>query len=123
MDNNQNSNQKGFDLEDRTLTFSKKLLLLVRKLPKIPSNFSLGDQVLRSGTSVGANYREANDALGDKDFGMRIKISRKEAKETVYWLELLKQNNPELEPDISSLLDEASQLVKIFSTIIKRSSF
>ena len=72
--------------------------------------------------SVGANYREANDALSKKDFKYRIKITRKEAKETCYWLELLEEANSEYQEEIRKLLTEAIELKKIFSSIADKFS-
>ncbi len=76
---------------------------------------------MRSGGSIGANYREANDALSKKDFLHRMRITRKEAKETVYWLELLSEACPEFTKEIDSLAREAQELLRIFSTIIEKS--
>lgn len=111
------NNQK-FDLEDRTLSFSKKVIDLVKVLPKNTVNFELSSQIVRSAGSVGANYREANDALSKKDFYMRLKISRKEAKETKYWLELILHNCPESNNLIVPLISESIELIKIFSSIL-----
>lgn len=119
---NNSQNSKRFDLEERTLNFAKKVIDLIKKLPKNTVNFEMSNQVIRSGGSIGANYREANDSLGKKDFFMRIRICRKEAKETKYWLELLLHNNPELKEPIEPLMQESSELVKIFSTILTKSS-
>ena len=119
---NNSQNSKRFDLEERTLNFAKKVIDLIKKLPKNTVNFEMSNQVIRSGGSIGANYREANDSLGKKDFFMRIRICRKEAKETKYWLELLLHNNPELKEPIEPLIQESSELVKIFSTILTKSS-
>ncbi|MFA7314597.1 MAG: four helix bundle protein [Candidatus Magasanikbacteria bacterium] len=76
---------------------------------------------MRSATSVGANYREANEKLSKKDFLHRIKISRKECKETTYWIELIINNNQQLAKKIESLLNESIELRKILSTIIDKS--
>src|SRR3989344_8582634 len=119
MNNDQKS--KKFDLEDRTLNFSKKIIDLVKILPKNSVNFELISQIVRSSGSIGANYREANDALGRKDFYMRIRICRKEAKETKYWLELLLHNNPELDDIIQPLIQESLELIRIFSAILNKS--
>jgi len=73
--------KKKFDLEDRTLEFAKRVVRMCKELPTNTVNNKLIDQLIRSAGSVGANYREANDALGTKDFLMRLKISRKEAKD------------------------------------------
>ena len=88
--NNENSNSKPvYDLEERTFQFAKNIRLFVKTLPKSMANFEDGKQLLRASGSVGANYIEANESLGRKDFLMRIKISRKEAKESMYWLRLI----------------------------------
>lgn len=107
-----------YDLEERTLQFSKRILALVKALPPNDINRTLGNQCTRSGTSVGANYREANDALGKQDFIHRLRIARKEAKETAYWLELIIENNPTLAKRMENLLQESRELIKILSAII-----
>lgn len=114
------TNNQTFDLEQRTLEFSKKVIDLIKILPKNTVNFEISSQVIRSAGSVGANYREANDALSKKDFLMRIKISRKEAKETKYWLELLGHNN-DFGESINYLRQESTELIKIFSAILNKS--
>lgn len=119
MDNSHTS--KKFDLEERTLSFAKRVIDLIKKLPKNTVNYEMSSQVIRSAGSVGANYREANDSLGKKDFFMRIRICRKEAKETKYWLELVFHNSPELKQIVESLIQESSELVKIFSAILSKS--
>ncbi len=82
-------NGKSYDLEERTFKFAQDVRVLINNLPKTATNAEDGKQVIRSLGSVGANYIEANEALSKKDFVMRIKISRKEAKESKYWLRLL----------------------------------
>ena len=118
MTNNQNAHK--FDLEDRTLEFAKKVIDLLKQLPRSSINLEMTSQIVRSAGSVGANYREANDALGKKDFYMRMKICRKEAKETKYWLELILHNNSELKEQILLLIGEVTELIKIFSSILNR---
>tara|TARA_R110002124_G_scaffold277621_4_gene449161 strand:+ start:242 stop:547 length:306 start_codon:yes stop_codon:yes gene_type:complete len=87
-----------YNLENRTLEFAKTTRAFVKVLPRCTSNFEDGKQLIRSSGSIGANYIEANEALSKKDFKMRVKISRKEAKESAYWLKLVDvQNNSELE--------------------------
>jgi len=112
-------NLKQYDLEDRTLEFSKRLIRLVKALPKNDINFILGRQIIRSGTSVGANYREANETETKKDFQFRLRISRKEAKEIVYWFNLIIEANPHLKERIQPILQESMELLKILATIIK----
>ena len=97
------------------------MIALCKKVPKNTINHELVGQVVRSSGSVGANYREANDALSKKDFVFRMKISRKEAKETGYWLELIKEANPDFGAKIEPLLNESVELRKIFSSIIEKS--
>jgi len=112
-----------YSLENRTLDFAKITRAFVKVLPKCTNNFEDGKQLIRSSGSVGANYIEANEALSKKDFKMRVKISRKEAKESVYWLKLVDvQNNSELEKQRLVLIDEATQLLKILSSIILKAA-
>lgn len=108
-------------LDERTLEFGKKVIRLCKSLPKNAVSIEPIKQVMRSGCSVGANYREANDALSRKDFTFRLRISRKEAKETMYWLELLAEACPEFQKDIAPLAQEVYELVKILSSIIEKS--
>ncbi len=81
--------EKKYDLEDRTLAFAKEVIQLVNKVSRTLPNIEIAKQLIRSSGSVGANYIEANESLGERDFAMRIKICRKEAKESRYWLHLL----------------------------------
>jgi four helix bundle protein len=115
-------NSKRYDLEERTFQFSKSVALYVKQLPRSVSNLEYSRQVVDSSGSVGANYIEANEALSKKDFTMRIKICRKEAKESAYWLKLIIETNDEnYNQDGRKLLDEAIELTKIFSSILARS--
>ncbi len=110
-----------YDLTERMFRFARDIRCLVNSLPKKTTNFEDGRQVVRSSGSVGANYIEASEPLGFKDELHKLKISRKEVKETIYWLKLImSQNNIELLTDISKLIDEATQILKILSTIIKK---
>ena len=114
-------NHKPYDLEDRTLEFGKRIIRLCQALPKNSVNFKLMDQLVRSGTSVGANYREANETETKKDFLFRLRIARKEGKETIYWLNLIIEANTCLADRIKPLVDETGELVKILATIIEKS--
>ncbi|MCL5094234.1 MAG: four helix bundle protein [Patescibacteria group bacterium] len=118
----QKTNTKIYDLEERTLNFSKEIIRFCKGLSKNTVNFELISQLIRSACSIGANYIEANEALSKKDFIHRVKISRKEAKETIYWLNLVLEINPNLNGRINSLIKEAIELKKILSVIIERSS-
>lgn len=108
-------------LDERTLEFGKRIIRLYKELPKNTLTVELVKQVIRSGCSIGANYREANDALSKKDFVHRLRISRKEAKETMYWLELVIEACPEFRKNIDPLIQEVYELVKILSAIIEKS--
>jgi four helix bundle protein len=77
-----------YDLEARTLRFAKDVIAFVRSLPNSLPNTEISKQLVRSAGSVGSNYIEANESLGSKDFLMKVKISRREAKESRYWLQL-----------------------------------
>ncbi len=119
----ENSNNKPvYDLEERTFLFAKAVMLFVKTLPYSVGNSEDSKQLIKSSGSVGANYREANEALSKKDFVMRMKISRKEAKESEYWLRLINETN-----DLDSLgegeklFNEVVELKKILSAIIEKS--
>lgn len=113
---------KQYDLEERTFKYAQDVRALVKKLPKTISNIEDGKQVIRSSGSVGANYIEANESLSKKDFIMRIKICRKESKETCYWLGLFDLNGGmELEGIRQALINEGRELTKIFGAILNKS--
>jgi four helix bundle protein len=113
---------KTYDLEERTFQFAKAVRLMIKTLNKTTANFEDSKQVVRSSGSVGANYIEANESLSKKDFLHRVKISRKEAKESIYWLRLINETNDiEDKKEIESLLQEATELKKILSAIIEKS--
>lgn len=107
-----------YDLEQRTLDFAKNIIRLCKKLPNNIVNMKLVDQLIRSAGSIGANYREANESLSKKDFLMRMKISRKESKETIFWLELILEANPDSKKETDILIAESIELKKILSAII-----
>jgi four helix bundle protein len=111
-----------YDLELRTTEFAKRIIRLCKVLPKNIINNPYISQIIRSSGSIGANYREANDALGKKDFIHRLKISRKEAKETYHWLELISEANPGLKARMGELNQENQELINILSAIIKNST-
>src|SRR3990167_3961864 len=112
---------KQYDLEDRTFEFARRVRAFVKKLPRTAGNFEDGKQLIRSSGSIGANYIEANESLSKKDFALRVKISRKEAKESIYWLKLLDidYNLKELEEERTELIQEATEIMKIFGAIIE----
>jgi four helix bundle protein len=117
--NHKNPNSKIYNLEDRTLQFAKRINKYVNKLPKTIPNMVNGRQLVRSGGSVGSNYIEANESLSKKDFKMRVKISKKESKETRYWLKLTEPKEKEsVEKNI--LIQESTELMKIFGSILEK---
>ena len=115
-------NKPVYDLEERTFQFAKAVRILVKTLTKTIANIEDSKQLLRASGSVGANYREANESLSKKDFLMRIKICRKEAKESAYWLRLIHETNNLKNGDVAQrLIQEATELMKIFSSILEKS--
>jgi len=115
-------NSKQYDLEERTFEFAKNVRNFVQKLPKTISNIEDGKQLAKASGSVGGNYIEANEALSKKDFIMRIKISRKEAKESRYWLRLADvHGDRQLESVRRDLQQEATELMNIFGSILRKS--
>jgi four helix bundle protein len=96
--------EKRYDLEERTEKFTKNVISLCKKIPKNTINIELVSQLVRSSGSVGANYIEANEAISQKDLNFRIRICRKEAKETRYWIKLLVAANAEIEKETDGLI-------------------
>jgi four helix bundle protein len=114
---------KPYDLENRTFEFAKHVRLFTKGLKRSLSNSEDAKQVIRSSGSVGANYIEANESLSKKDFVMRIKICRKEAKESAYWLQLIGEINEDAVQEKAAILHkEANELKKIFSAIIQKTT-
>jgi len=112
---------RGRDLVERTRVFALEVRRLLNRLPKVISNYEDARQVARSSGSVAANYLEAQEALSRKDFFFRIKVCRKEARETVLWLGLLEtQRAADLDEECSRLQREAEELVRIFSSIARK---
>ena len=116
---NENTNIPVYDLEERTLQFAKNVRIWVKSLPKTIANVEDIKQLIRASGSVGANYIEANESLSKKDFVFRIKICKKEAKESGYWIRLILESNDNIveEKNGKLLLQESIELKKIFSSI------
>lgn len=113
---------KQFDLEERTYQFAKRIRGFLKKVPRTISNIEDSKQLSRSSGSVGANYIEANESLSKKDFRMRVKISKKEAKESKYWLRLIDVgDSKEIESERQELINEITELMKIFGSILEKS--
>ena len=112
--------KKPYNLEERTLEFAKGIVNLCSILPQNAVNFKLISQLVGASGSVGANYREANEKLSKKDFLHRMKSTRKECKESSYWLELVKETNQKFTYEIEGFIKESQELRNIFSCIISR---
>jgi len=113
--------RKPYDLEERTELFAREVRVLVKRAPRTLANIEDLKQLVKSSGSVGANYIEANEALSRKDFAMRIKISRKEAKESAYWLRLIDTGDgPDFAAECQALIQEATELIKIFGAILQK---
>jgi four helix bundle protein len=117
--NQKDTRVRQFDLEKRTATFSASVRRLVTQLSKTTWNIEDGKQLIRASGSVGANYIEANESLGRKDFVHHLRICRKEVKESRYWLKLVSINNTELERERALLIQEATELLHIFNAGIR----
>lgn len=116
-------NSKPYDLEERTYNFAVQCRDMVKRLAKTTPNLEYGKQLIRSSGSQAANYIEANEALGKKDFAMRIKICRKETKESCLWLRLCDAGgNSDLEQERLRLFKEAGELRNIFTAILRKAS-
>ena len=107
------------DLKDRTFKFSINIINLVELLPKIKATSVISYQILKSGTSVGANYRAAKRARSNKEFIAKINIVLEEADETLFWLEIIKVKNWISDNLLSELLKEANELTAIFASTLK----
>jgi four helix bundle protein len=110
-----------YNLEERTLQFAKRVRAFTKKLPRSLENIEDIKQLTKASGSQGANYIEANESISKKDFIYRIKISRKEAKESGFFLKLVDTNDDiELENERQSLIQEAMELTKIFGSIVTK---
>lgn len=106
------------DLRIRTKSFALRIIKLYSSLPKSTEAQVIGKQILRSGTSVGANYREAYRSRSKAEFISTLGICLKELEETTYWLELLHESNIVSIKKLELLLDECNQLIAIFTSIV-----
>lgn len=116
----ENKKDKKYDLEERTFEFARDIRDFSRKAPMTLSNYEDFKQLIRATVSVGANYIEANENVGDKDFIFRIKLCRKESKESRFFLRLIYiDNNEKLEKERQDYIREATELMNIFGAIIR----
>jgi four helix bundle protein len=112
----QNPNAKAYDLEERTAKFGESIIEFAKSLPHDRINDELVGQLVKAGTSVGANYEEADGAESRKDFRHKIAVCKKEAKETKFWLRMIAKANPTRKEESVSLWREAQELTLIFSS-------
>ena len=113
---------KQYDLEERTARFGEDVIVLARRVTKDVVNMPLTSQVVRSATSVGANYVEADDTQTKKDFRHKIGLCLREAKETKHWLRMLAKANEDLATDCRMLWQEAHELTLILAAIVRKVS-
>jgi len=111
--------KKIYDLEERTAKLGEDIIQFAKKIPQNSINNPLVNQLIRSGTSIGANYCEADDAESGKDFRHKIGICKKEARETKHWLRMIAMACPELGKETVDLWQEAKELNLIFNAIIR----
>lgn len=107
-------------MEERTARFGEAVIRFAKRLPRNPVTVPLIGQIVRAGTSVGANYCEADDAVSKKDFRHRIGICRKEARESKYWLRMIAGAEPGSKQDARVLWQEAKELHLIFAAIWRK---
>ena len=118
----ENFNTKN-DLKERSFEFAKRIIFLCQKLEQSPGvTRSISNQLIRSGTSIGANIEEAHGSQSKADFTAKMYISCKEARETNYWLRLLIETKMISEKQLANLLDESNQLIAILTSIVKKTS-
>jgi four helix bundle protein len=114
---NESTIKRKYDLEERTARFGEEIIKFAKKIPKNSVTLPLINQLVRAGTSVGANYCEADDAESKQDFKHKIGICKKEARETKHWLRMIEVAVPELKEEIKKLWQEAKELHLIFKKI------
>ncbi len=119
--NDKPNGRTSFDLEERTAVFGEAVIRFAKTVPKNTVTLPLIDQFVRSGTSVAANYCEADDAVSKKDFKNKIGTCRKESRETKLWLRMIVSAEPELKTDARKLWREAKELHLIFAAIWRKS--
>jgi four helix bundle protein len=112
------SGKRTYDLRERLAQFAEAIIRLAKTIPDVTANRPLIRQIVAAGTSVGANYEEADNAASDRDFCHKMSICRKEASETRYWLRMLAAAEPECAAEARRLYREADEFSRIFSKIV-----
>lgn len=115
------ASNKIFDIKERTFRFGVEVVRLVLTLPRNPAGFAISGQLVRSGTSIGANVIEAQNCGTKKEFTYTLTISLKEARETEYWLKIINEVKLADQDSVNKLLMEVNELIKILTSIIKKS--
>ncbi|MFH1405487.1 MAG: four helix bundle protein [Patescibacteria group bacterium] len=110
---------KKYDLEERTSVFSEEVINFVKNISKNIVTIPIISQLIRSATSIGANYCEADEAQSKKDLIHKISITKKETKETRYWLRIIETAAPEIKDKVNKLRQEAKELNLIFNAIVR----
>lgn len=118
---NEKRTERKYDLKERTLKLGRNLISICTRVPKSHINNPIVSQLVRSGTSIGANYSEADSASSKKDFINKLTIAHKEISETKYWLSILLEVVPNLEEDLKEVYAEVQELNLIFASIIRKS--
>lgn len=113
-----NTKTQNYDLEERTAKFGENIIEFVQSLASTPINRPIISQIIRSGTSIGANYMEANQASSKKDFRNKIYFCKKESNETKHWLRMISKANPDKAKECRKLWKEVQELTLIFSKIV-----
>ena len=116
----QNVKRHPFDLEERTAVFGENIIRFAKKIPHGPTNNRLIDQLVGAGTSVAANFCEANDCFSKKDFRFTVKRCVKEAKETRLFLRMIAISEPQLAEEARPLYREATELLRILATMYRK---
>ena len=122
MSNMSSGEDKNFDLEERTAVFGEKVIDFAKAVPRNEVTKPLISQIVRSGTSVGANYGEADDAISSKDFRNKLATCKKEARETKHWCRMIVRAAPEMRELAKPIWQEAKELHLIFSAILRKTS-
>lgn len=116
------NDKKPKDIRERSFEFAVRVLKMTRYLDPNPINKTLINQIIRSATSIGANIEEAQGGHTKSDFVHSMNISKKETRETIYWLKMIKEMNPEISKRLNLLLAENEEIVKILTSIVKNSN-
>jgi len=122
MDKGSRRDDAPFDVQEGTFQFGVRIVCIADKLPRSIAAAEITRQLIRAGTSVGANMEEASEGLSRRDFLNHVRIARKEAKESRYWLAVIRAADLCRDSEVTALREEAGAIVRILTSIIKKSS-